>query len=143
MKPIACPNRDLSPFRLGAGMAYRAVMRPLLRLLFACAPLLAATPALAHSELRSSSPASGARLAGPPAALVLNFNEPVQVTATRLYREGGGEIELPRPRATESVRVHQVAAPTLAPGAYRLDWRIISADGHPVGGAIRFTVTAP
>jgi methionine-rich copper-binding protein CopC len=104
---------------------------------------LMAGAALAHSELRNSTPANGARLSSSPAAIVLNFNEPVQVTATRLYRDNGAEITLPRPRAADSVRSLQTAAPPLEPGAYRLEWRIISADGHPVGGVIRFTVSSP
>ncbi len=87
-----------------------------MRSLLILAATLAAFPALAHSELRSSSPANGARLAAPPAAIVLNFNEPVQVTATRLFREGGAELALPRPRAADSVRALQLAAPEMQPG---------------------------
>jgi methionine-rich copper-binding protein CopC len=106
--------------------------------------LLAAAPAFAHSELRSATPSNGARLAASPEAINLAFNERVQVTAIRLFRDdaaaGGVEVRLERPRAAEQVREHRSALPRLEPGAYRVEWRIISADGHPVGGTIRFSV---
>jgi methionine-rich copper-binding protein CopC len=105
---------------------------------------LSTSPALAHSELKGASPANGARLLASPEAIDLAFNERVQVTAVRLFREGGaqagGEVRLERPRAAESVRNHCSALPALEAGAYRVEWRIISADGHPVGGTLRFTV---
>jgi methionine-rich copper-binding protein CopC len=118
-------------------------MRHMLRALSVMAALAAATTVQAHSELRGSTPANGAQLQASPPAIVLNFNELVQVTAARLYREGGAEVALPRPRAADSVRMHQAVPPQLEPGRYRLEWRIISADGHPVGGVIRFSVGTP
>jgi copper transport protein len=33
--------------------------------------------------------------------------------------------------------------PHLAPAEYQVDWRVVSADGHPVEGSYRFTVLAP
>lgn len=100
--------------------------------------VLAASPSHAHSELRAASPANGATLSAPPAAIDLQFNESVQVTALRLFREGGAEVAIGRPRALDSVRSYRQPLPALEPGAYRIEWRIISADGHPVGGVIRF-----
>jgi copper transport protein len=40
--------------------------------------------------------------------------------------------------------VHAIIAPvgTLGPGAYRLRWRVVSADGHPVEGSFAFWVGA-
>ena len=105
--------------------------------------LLAAAPASAHSELRRSSPAPGAVLATPPERVELLFNDRVQLTALRLYRVGAGEIALPDRRSIREAREETVRLPPLEPGAYRLEWRAISADGHPVGGAIGFTVAPP
>jgi methionine-rich copper-binding protein CopC len=36
--------------------------------------------------------------------------------------------------------VYSAQPPSMPPGSYRIEWRAISADGHPVGGAIRFSV---
>ena len=104
--------------------------------------LLASLPAAAHSELRQSLPAAGAVLMQAPEQIELLFNERVQVTALRLYREGGEEISLPR-RSIRTTSREIIALPPLPPGAYRAEWRIISADGHPVGGVIPFRIEAP
>ncbi|MGL4727376.1 MAG: copper resistance CopC family protein [Bosea sp. (in: a-proteobacteria)] len=104
--------------------------------------MFAAAPALAHSELRRSSPANGAALNAAPEAIELTFNEKVQVTAIRLYRDGGTEIALERPAITERATERRLL-PALSAGAYRIEWRAISADGHPVGGAIRFRIGTP
>jgi methionine-rich copper-binding protein CopC len=97
--------------------------------------------AAAHSELRRSVPAPGAVLVRAPERIDLVFGERVQLTALRLFRVGGEEIVLPR-RAIRTADSETIPLPPLAPGAYRVEWRIISADGHPVGGAIRFRIEA-
>jgi methionine-rich copper-binding protein CopC len=102
--------------------------------------LLPPAAALAHSELRRSVPASGAVLAAAPERFELHFNERVQVTAIRLFRDGGAEIPFPARRAIREAEAEILPAPALDPGAYRIEWRAISRDGHPVGGTIRFAV---
>lgn len=103
--------------------------------------LLLPLPARAHSELRTSEPANGARLAASPSEFVLRFNEAVQVTAVTLHDAAGRETRVALPRDTTPRAVERLAAPPLAPGAWRLEWRAISADGHPVRGSVRFTVS--
>jgi methionine-rich copper-binding protein CopC len=104
--------------------------------------LLLPCQGLAHSELRESVPAQGARLAEPPAEILLRFNERVQVTALRLRDQAGRDVALRRAGGMEPAREARATpqAP-LPPGAFALEWRAISADGHPIRGAIRFTVT--
>lgn len=98
-------------------------------------------PAQAHSELRRSVPAPGAVLDRAPERIELHFSERVQLTALRLRRADGTEIALPR-RPIRPERMEVIALPPLEPGDYRAEWRIISADGHPVGGVIPFRVEA-
>lgn len=100
--------------------------------------------ALAHSELRGSEPPEGARLTMPPPEFILRFNEPVQVTFLRLFDAGNQPIALtrgndPAPRREERA----LPAAPLPPGALRLEWRAISADGHAIRGTLRFTLAAP
>jgi methionine-rich copper-binding protein CopC len=66
----------------------------------------------------------------------------VQLTALRLRRVGGEEVALPR-RPIREATSEVIALPALPPGEYRAEWRIISADGHPVGGTITFSIEAP
>ncbi len=113
-------------------------MRRRLALLgLAATPL--ALPAAAHSELRRSVPAAGAVLDRAPERIELHFSERVQLTALRLRRADNVEIPLPR-RPIRPERTEIIALPPLEPGEYRAEWRIISADGHPVGGVIPFRV---
>jgi methionine-rich copper-binding protein CopC len=99
-----------------------------------------AAPVLAHSELRSSSPANGQRFDAGPGRIELRFTEKVQVTAVRLFDAAGKELALDRDRSLAERSIYEAPTPQLAPGSYRIEWRAISADGHPVGGAIRFRV---
>jgi methionine-rich copper-binding protein CopC len=101
---------------------------------------LAAAPAQAHSVLPRSSPAQGAVLAAPPAAVELVFNERVQLTALRLRGPDGREIALPERRAIREAQEESIRLPVLGPGEHRIEWRAISADGHPVGGTIAFRI---
>lgn len=103
---------------------------------------VAAGPAAAHSELRRSVPAAGAVLDRAPDRIELHFNEAVQLTALRLHRVGGAEVALPR-RAIRQAASATIALPPLEPGQYRAEWRIISADGHAVGGVIHFRIEPP
>lgn len=112
------------------------------RLLLAVLFAATAAPVAAHSELRRSVPTVGAVLDRPPERMELHFNEGVQLTALRLHRVGGDEIPLPRRRIREATS-ETIALPPLAPGEYRAEWRIISADGHPAGGVIPFRIEAP
>jgi methionine-rich copper-binding protein CopC len=120
----------------------RALLRVALLGALLGALMSVAGTATAHSELRRSAPASGEVLSQPPERIELVFSERVQLTALRLYRVGGEEIALPR-RAIRVADKETLALPPLGTGAYRVEWRIISADGHPVGGTITFRVEAP
>jgi copper resistance protein C len=107
--------------------------------------LAASTPAAAHAELRASDPADGAVLDRPPARLALTFTAPVQVTALRLLDEAGREHPLAREGARRTpVGALSAAIPhPLPPGAYRVEYRGVSADGHVGGGTLRFRISAP
>jgi methionine-rich copper-binding protein CopC len=100
--------------------------------------------AAAHSLLLGSDPPDGATLTAPPAAITLRFNEPVRLTALRLFAQDGAEWPLRRPRDMAPRAEHQAAPERdLVPGAWRAVWRAISADGHEIGGTLRFRLEAP
>ena len=104
--------------------------------------LAAVGPALAHSDLHHSEPADGAVVRGTPPAVALMFAGPVRVMTLRLLDEAGREKKLAR-EGDRTAAVQEVRAAVqdrLVPGAYRIEWRGASPDGHVGGGTVRFRV---
>lgn len=104
--------------------------------------LAAAGPALAHSDLHHSEPADGAVVRDTPPAVVLMFQMPMRVMTLRLLDEAGRERKLAREgeRGAAVEEVRAAVQDRLAPGAYRIEWRGASPDGHVGGGTVRFRV---
>lgn len=102
--------------------------------------LLGAQSASAHAQLLSTTPEDGAVLAEAPSEVVLRFNEAVQLLdgATRLFP--GDETPIVLDAHVVDTEVFASLPDGLADGRYALSYRIVSADGHPVSGAISFTV---
>ncbi|PZA12096.1 copper resistance protein [Rhodopseudomonas palustris] len=98
--------------------------------------------AAAHASLVASVPAADAVLATSPQSFTLTFNE--QVTVVRL------QLIDPRGRSHPVSAIDQDAATLrfappvpLGQGAHLLSWRVVSADGHPVGGTLTFWIGTP
>ena len=98
--------------------------------------------AQAHASLLSTVPADGATIPGPPQSLQLTFNEPVSPLVMRLVRPSGQVVTLTNVVAAD-MSVTIAAPPMPEQGSYVLSWRVISADGHPVGGVVSFAVGHP
>ena len=95
--------------------------------------VLWAAPVSAHAVLLSTEPADRQVMAIAPKAVVLTFNEPVTPLVIRLIGPDG-VVMTPPARADNAAVVVDVAG--LGQGTHVLSWRVISADGHPVGGAL-------
>jgi copper transport protein len=102
--------------------------------------VLACGEAAAHAVLVETVPADRAVVAAPPASLTLAFNEPVEPVALRLIDSAGAVVPMRVEAAGEKVRL--VPAAALAQGTYILSWRVVSADSHPIAGALQFAVGA-
>ncbi|NOG73617.1 copper resistance protein CopC [Roseicella sp. DB1501] len=104
--------------------------------------LATAGPALAHSDLHHAEPADGAVLRNSPSTVSLMFATRVRVMTLKLLDETGRERKLAREgdRAATVEQVRATVQETLPPGAYRVEWRGASADGHVGGGALAFRV---
>ena len=98
--------------------------------------------AYAHASLVKASPADGAVVPVAPAVLSLTFNEPVSPLVIRLIGPDGASIE-PGAVVAENNTVTVTAPAPLQRGTHVLSWRVISADGHPVGGSVLFSIGAP
>ncbi len=99
-------------------------------------------PALAHAALNGSTPLDGSMIEAPPAALSLVFSEPVSPLVLKLLRPDGTASELDKFELRD--RSLEIEAPgDLGRGTHVLTWRVVSGDGHPVGGSVVFSIGAP
>ena len=99
-------------------------------------------PAFAHAALIKTDPADGAVLAQGPAQFSLTFSEPVSPLVLTLVKPDGTPIPLTSFRLSDQT-VEIDNPQTLGSGTHVLSWRVISADGHPVGGSLLFSIGAP
>lgn len=119
--------------------------RVLLFLLVALGALVApAGPAEAHAALVRASPAPGSIIGSSPTEIVVRFSEAVtpvtgrvQVLAPDGKRISGTAVAN---GSTLRIPVRKAGQPL---GTYLVSYRVISADTHPVGGALTFSVGAP
>jgi copper transport protein len=114
-------------------------MRGIGFILVLLAALVPGAEAFAHASLIRSEPTDRAVVAQAPSVLVLTFNEPVSPLVVRLVRPTGEATELKDVVANDA-RLTIPLPEGLTVGTYLLSWRVISADGHPVGGALTFSV---
>jgi len=104
--------------------------------------VISAAPASAHAVLVKITPSPGAQLTTAPHTVVLEFDEPMSPTfATVVVTTAGG---LPVTRGKPTVQGNTVTQPLIlgmASGSYRVAFRVVSNDGHPVSGESKFTLS--
>jgi copper transport protein len=115
------------------------VVRLCLAAALGLACLLLPVDAEAHAVLTVAEPSDGQVLSAPPARAVLRFSEPVAPLAFRLLRPDGEIVRLDDARIEDGAVVVSLPLGAEA-GTAILNWRVSSADGHPVGGALTFTI---
>lgn len=121
----------------------RAFRFPFVFLLAALlASLLTPSGALAHGALLTADPADGSVLPAAPAQIVLGFTEPVAPLAVTLVTATGERRSLDGVVASND-RVTVPLPAGLGRGTHLLSWRVTSADGHPIGGSMVFSVGEP
>jgi copper transport protein len=77
-----------------------------------------------------------------PNRILLRFTEPVEASSSGLVLLGwdGRTVTLVPERNPADVAAFAAELPTLDAGGYRVQWRTLSADGHPVEGSFVFYV---
>mgnify|MGYP000875142998 FL=1 len=100
---------------------------------------LLAPPAFAHAGLIDSSPADGAVLDAAPEEIRLTFSEGIAEPAyVVLTGPSGAKLAVGKP-TINGQEVSQ-AVKGDGPGDYKIAFRVISVDGHPVSEVLRFSV---
>lgn len=103
--------------------------------------LAAPAPAAAHDVLIATAPKAHSTVGAPRSTVRLTFNDAVQTSFAEVVvtDRAGDELSIGKPDVVDDT-VTQRIKPFPAGGAYRVSWRIVSADGHPVSGTFTFTV---
>jgi copper transport protein len=98
--------------------------------------------ASAHLALVSSHPAGGSRLDAAPPQIRLQFNEAVdpKLATISIVLADSTRVTLALTRDSSNTRVLLAGAPPVGAGTFRVVWRVVSADGHPVSGSFSFVV---
>ena len=103
---------------------------------------IGASPASAHNVLKSTAPEDKATVAHTPSSVVLTFDEPAIAIGTKLVVTGPtGPVQVGAPQLVDNT-VTQNLQPGAPAGAYTVEWRITSVDGHPISGVFAFTARA-
>lgn len=109
--------------------------------------LLCGGPVLAHARLLQADPAGGERLSKPPEQVRLQFSEPIEAefTPIKVFDPNGDRVDQDDARVDpEDARVLVSDLEELPEGSrtgvYKVEWRVTSADGHPVNDTYGFTV---
>ena len=122
----------------------RRVLSVLAGLLFGLfATVISAGPAFAHATLVASDPANGAVVPDAPNKVTLTFSESVQLLSGKIQvlAPDGSRADQGEPTAAGAA----VTIPLRAGGGrgtYLISYRVMSADSHPVGGSLTFSVGA-
>lgn len=104
--------------------------------------VLPAAPALAHTEQVSVSPAPGSSTTGSVPAVEIDFSDEVLPGLARVVvRDARGRDHVAGRVAVLGGRV-SARLDDIGPGRYRVDYRVVADDGHPVTGSYRFRVAA-
>ncbi|MFJ5640829.1 copper resistance protein CopC [Streptomyces sp. NPDC093223] len=109
--------------------------------------LASAAPASAHAALRGSDPADGAVLKSSPGSVTLTFTESVGLLddSFRVYDPTNHRVTTGGPgHGPGGADTARITFPKrLGTGTFTVAWRVVSADSHPVSGALTFSVGEP
>ena len=100
--------------------------------------------ASAHTGLSSSDPADGAVLSAPPARVTLVFDGPMVNIGVAVVITGPDGQQYPTGTPVVDSTDVRTDVPAMGPaGRYTVTYRVVSGDGHPVEGQIRFQLETP
>ena len=99
---------------------------------------LIAAPASAHTQLVGVDPGEGDTVAAAD-VVTLTFSEELLDLGTEASVTDASGATTPAAVDLSVPTKVAITIPEVAPGAFTLAWRVVSADGHPVEGTVAFT----
>ncbi len=106
--------------------------------------LSSAISALAHAHLVRATPAAGGTVQAAPSEVTLHFSEKLEAkfssvvvrdAAGKQVDKGDGAVD----KSDRTLMRVQLQQP-VAPGVYKVEWKVMSADTHKVDGNFTFKV---
>lgn len=105
--------------------------------------LLFSNNVFAHTGLESSTPAQGSTVTEQINEITLTYLTKIEETSSFTITNSTEEsVEVEGITVSENVLTGNVKD-SLENGAYKINWKIIGADGHPMEGVIDFVLDAP
>ncbi|WP_309069046.1 copper resistance protein CopC [Microbacterium sp.] len=103
-----------------------------------------AAPAAAHDSLISSDPAADSSVETMPEEITLSFSAALltmspQDTVVDVLSPSGTDVS-EGDAVVDGAVVSQAIGTITEPGAYTVNWHVVSSDGHPTEGTFAFTV---
>lgn len=88
----------------------------------------------AHASLLEATPSPNSQLDEPPKSILLTFNERLEpdLYYLRVYNKDGESVTDNKANMTKKQRTISLAIPKLKTGVYSVNYKVISADGHPI-----------
>lgn len=98
--------------------------------------------AQAHAMLDRASPAVGSTVTSAPRAVTLTFTQDVEpaFSSVRVEDSGGAPVTQGKAKLGGSRNMLRVGLKPLAPGSYRVIWKVLSVDTHTTQGNFSFQV---
>lgn len=116
--------------------------RPSLALACAVFGVVISAPSIAsaHAALSSSNPKNNAKIELMPGHVSLTLNEPIREPAfVAVIAKDGSRVNSQIINVQDKTATSEITK-LAAAGAYKVNYRIVSADGHPVTGTVEFEV---
>jgi methionine-rich copper-binding protein CopC len=111
-------------------------------LIVALAIAASAGLAHAHAQLDHATPPVGGTVATAPRTISLTFSENIEAafSSVRVEDANGARVDQGKPQLGGARNVLRVNVRPLAPGAYRVIWKVLSTDTHNTEGSFSFQV---
>jgi len=117
-------------------------MKKIILMTIACL-FIFSTQAFAHTGLESSNPAQGSTVTEALNEITLTYATKIEETGSfKLINNSNESMEITNLAVNDNAMTGTVAE-NLENGPYKITWKIVGVDGHPIEGEVDFVLNAP